>query len=258
LCRTEVNVALIGGALGYHLLKRISPTGNAAAMDGSAYVGKSKLELLLGPRVWDLTRGKTVLDFGCGEGHEAVELAERGAGLVVGLDIRESALSVARANARKAGVADRCRFTTDAAQVRADVIVSTDAFEHFSDPAGVLRAMSAMLAPEGSVLASFGPTWYHPLGGHLFSVFPWAHLIFTERAFIRWRSDFKHDGATRFSEVAGGLNQMTIRRFERLVAASPLRFAEMEPVPIRRLRPVANRLTREWTTATVRCRLVRR
>jgi hypothetical protein len=57
------------------------------------------------------------------------------------------------------------------------------------------------------------------LGGHLFSVFPWAHLIFSEQALIRWRSDFKSDGATRFSEVAGGLNQMTIRRFERLIAA---------------------------------------
>ena len=251
-------MALIGGAFGYHLLRRISPAGNAAALESSAYEGKSKLEVLLGHRVWDLIRRKTVLDFGCGEGHQAVELAQRGARCVVGLDIRESALSVAQANARNAGVADRCTFTTDLAQVRADVIVSIDGFEHFSDPAGVLRAMSGVLAAEGAVLVSFGPTWYHPLGGHLFSVFPWAHLVFTERALIRWRSDFKHDGATRFSEVEGGLNQMTIRRFERLVAASPLRFAEMETVPIRRLKPVANRLTREWATATIRCRLVRR
>jgi SAM-dependent methyltransferase len=250
-------VALIGGTLGYRLLRRISPAGNAAAMDGSAYAGKSKLEVLLGQRVWNAIGGKTVLDFGCGAGHQAVELAQHGAGRVIGLDIRESALSVARANAREAGVADRCTFTTDAGQVQADVIISIDAFEHFSDPARVLQAMSGMLDPQGCVLASFGPTWHHPLGGHLFSVFPWAHLLFTERALIRWRSDFKHDGATRFSEVEGGLNQMTIRRFERLVAASPLRFAEMETVPIRRLGHT-NRLMREWTTATVRCRLVRR
>jgi hypothetical protein len=36
-----------------------------------------------------------------------------------------------------------------------------------------------------------------------------AHLIFKERALIRWRAGFKTDGATRFGEVAAGLNQMT-------------------------------------------------
>ena len=46
--------------------------------------------------------------------------------------------------------------------------------------------MESYLAPGAKVIATFGPTWYHPLGGHLFSVFPWAHLIFTERALLRW------------------------------------------------------------------------
>jgi len=52
---------------------------------------------------------------------------------------------------------------------------------------------------------------------------------------MRWRSEFKTDGATRFQEVAGGLNQMTIHKFEGLVADSPFRIATMELVPIRRL-----------------------
>ena len=104
----------------------------------------------------------------------------------------------------------------------------------------------------------FWPTWYHPLGGHLFSVFPWAHLVFTEASLIRWRSDFKTDGATRFCEAEGGLNQMTIRRFRSIVAESDFKFAEFEPVPIRKLRIIANRVTREFTTAIVRCKLVPR
>ncbi len=70
--------------------------------------------------------------------------------------------------------------------------------------------MASLLKPSGFALVEFGYTWFHPYGGHLFSVFPWAHLIFTEKSLIRWRSDFKTDGATRFQEVAGGLNQMTI------------------------------------------------
>jgi hypothetical protein len=82
--------------------------------------------------------------------------------------------------------------------------------------------------------------------------------VFTEGALIRWRSDFKSDGATKFGEVEGGLNQMTIRRFEALVDGSPFRFAKLDAVPIRKLRPIASRVTRELTTAIVRCRLVPR
>jgi hypothetical protein len=69
------------------------------------------------------------------------------------------------------------------------------------------------------------------------------------------RSRFKQDGATRFAEVEGGLNQMTIGRFRRLVAGSPLRFETFETVPIRRLRVLANPLTREFVTGSVRCSL---
>ena len=61
-----------------------------------------------------------------------------------------------------------------------------------------------------------------------------------------------------FEQVAGGLNQMTIARFERLVAASPFKLAGLECVPIRKLKRFHNRLTREFATAFVRCRLIRR
>jgi SAM-dependent methyltransferase len=250
-------VGIIGGELGYRLLRRISPGGGAGGCDGSVYEGRSKMELLFGSGIWDELRGRVVVDFGCGEGAEAVEVAQRGAARVIGVDLRESVLAAARLRAERAGVADRCRFATDADEL-ADVVLSLDAFEHFADPAGVLRVMRGMLKQTGRVIAVFGPTWYHPLGGHLFSVFPWAHLVFTEQALIRWRSDFKTDGATRFGEVEGGLNQMTIRRFERLVRESDFDLESLEAVPIRRLAWLANPLTREFTTAVVRCRLTPR
>ena len=196
-------------------------------------------------------------DFGCGVGGEAIEMAQRGAARVIGIDILEQSLQAARRAAQDAGVAERCQFVTRTDEP-VDFVVSLDGFEHFSDPEDVLRAMSRMVKPSGRVLLAFGPTWLHPLGGHLFSVFPWAHLIFTEKALIRWRSRFKQDGATRFGEVEGGLNQMTIRRFRRLVARSPLRFETFETVPIRRLRALANPLTREFVTGSVRCSLRRR
>jgi len=250
-------MGLIGGKPGYQLLRWIGSHGQGNSCDGSVYQNRSKIEVLFGSEIWSLLEGKVVLDFGCGEGEQVIEIAKKGAARVVGLDIREDLLTRARKAAEASGVADRCSFAA-ALSEKVDVILSLDAFEHFQDPAGVLREMRKLLKDDGSAIIEFGPTWYHPLGGHLFSVFPWAHLIFTEAALIRWRSDFKTDGATRFSEVEGGLNQMTVRRFEELVAESDFRFGNFECVPIRRLRPLANSLTREFTTAIVRCRLVPR
>lgn len=223
-------------------------------MNGSVYEHRSKLMVLLGEQFLSELRGLSVIDFGCGEGEEAIEMARAGASRVFGLDIRPEVLQRAANRAQEAGVADRCRFGT-ACTERADVVVSIDSFEHFADPAGVLHQMFDLLAPGGRVYASFGPTWYHPLGGHLFSVFPWAHLVFSEAALLRWRSDIRSDGATRFSEVAGGLNQMSIRRFEQIVQRSRFRLDLLEAVPIRKLRPLHSRLTREWTTAIVRAKL---
>jgi len=237
----------------YGFLKWISP-GEPGCMSGDVYKYKIKIRVLLGDKVLDQLRGKVVIDFGCGEGDDAIALAKGYALRVIGLDIRESVLERARQKARQEGVDKVCHFYTSTDE-RADAIVSIDSFEHFSDPASVLMKMSELLKPGGAVFASFGPIWYHPLGGHLFSVFPWAHLIFSEKALIRWRSDLRSDGATRFGEVEGGLNQMTIARFERLVKQSPFVLDFLEAVPIRRLRPVHNRLTREFTTSIVRCKL---
>ena len=250
-------MGIIGGALGYHLLRRISTDGETGYCDGSAYEGVSKVETLLGEKIWQETKDKVVIDFGCGDGEDAVEIAKRSARKVIGVDILEHSLARARQRAAQYGVTSKCTFTTKTDE-KADVILSLDAFEHFDDPAEILRIMRRLSKDDGCVLAAFGPTWYHPLGGHLFSPFPWAHLILTEKSLIRWRSDFKTDGATSFREVEGGLNQMTIRRFQSIVAESDFEFAELEMVPIRKLKHIANRLTREFTTAIVRCKLTPR
>ena len=249
-------MALIGGTFGYWLLRQIANRDTQRA-DEEVSDERVNLEASLGRNIWTLITGNEVIDFGCGTGGAAIEIAQNGARKVLGVDIQDKWLDIARERARQSGVSHLCAFAKTAAEP-ADIIISLDAFEHFADPGEILKLMYAMLKPNGCVLASFGPTWYHPLGGHLFSVFPWAHLIFTERALIRWRSDFKTDGAARFSDVDGGLNQLTIRRFERLVAESPFRLAEFEAVPIRKLRHLANRFTREFMTSVVRCKLVPR
>jgi SAM-dependent methyltransferase len=215
-------------------------------------VGRSKLETLFGPGIWSDVAGRRVLDFGCGDGEETVLLA-RHAREVIGVEIQPPLLERAR---RRAAGLPNCRFASAPDGV-VDRIVSVDGFEHYDDPAGVLRLMASVLEHRGAALVVFGPPWFHPYGGHLFSVFPWAHLLFTEAALMRWRSDFKGDGARRFNEVAGGLNRMTVRRFVQTVRDSALRFASLECVPIRGHHRLA-RLSREAFTAVVRARLVHR
>jgi SAM-dependent methyltransferase len=251
-------MGVVGGRLATRVLTRLSPDGQGGLAQGipSAYQNRSKMEVLLGPTIWDEIGGKTVVDFGCGPGIEVVEMAERGARHVIGLDLRKKWLDEAAELARRHNVADRCTFAqTWDGRTRADVIVSLDAFEHFDDPAEILRIFHEILKPTGSVLVSFGPTWYHPYGGHLYSIFPYAHVVFTEKALVDWRSTLPGKGvAHSFRQT--GINQMTVSRFERLIETSPFRFASFEPVPIRKVRWAANRMLREFTTSIVRCRLV--
>ena len=181
-------------------------------------------------------------------------MALLGAKRVIGLDISEKWLHLAREQAETAGVSALCEFVSRVTSP-VEVIVSVDSFEHFAEPDAVLQTMYSLLAPGGSLFISFGPTWYHPLGGHLFSVFPWAHVVLKEKALLQWRAQFKNDGAKKFNEVEGGLNQMTIRRFEELLERSPFAVERFEQVPIRRLKPLHNQITREFLTAVVRCRL---
>jgi SAM-dependent methyltransferase len=257
MCNTENDFMKIGGDLGYRLLRWLKP-GRELEGQGeprSSYV--PKIKRIVGEGGWQSLRDKTILDFGCGTGVGSIEMAQQGARRVIGLDIRPDVLEVARRSAEEAGVSQICEFS-DSVDEPVDVIVSVDAFEHFDDPAAILGVMNRLLKDDGFVLLSFGPTWYHPYGGHLFSIFPWSHLIFSESAQIRWRSDFKTDGATRFSEVAGGLNQMTINRFLNLIGASPFRCESFRAVPIRPLAWAHNRLTREFTTSIIQGKLVKK
>jgi SAM-dependent methyltransferase len=239
--------------LQYKILRRFWPIDPPAMMNAPAYEGKSKLGTLFDSTLEDV-RGKTVIDFGCGYGLEAIELAQRGAARVIGVDSDLDYLAVARYCAKAAGVSDTIEFSAET-RTQADVILSLDAFEHFADPVAMLQTMHGLLRPGGVLMVCFGPPWYHPLGGHLFSVFPWAHLIFSEAALLRWREDRRLERVDTFLEI--GLNQMTVRRFERLIKASPFEVEFLQAVPVRRVKRFHNRLTREFFTSIVRCKLRR-
>jgi 2-polyprenyl-3-methyl-5-hydroxy-6-metoxy-1,4-benzoquinol methylase len=245
-----LRTGFIGGRLAAAILRLTNPS-KASHCTGAAYRTRSKIDALLGDDAWSHIKGKTVVDFGCGTGGDSVEMARRGAARVIGVDNRQKVLDEAIDKARRAGVGDRCVFTREL-RLQADTVVSLDGFEHYGDPAACLRLMHGMLRPGGRLLLAFGPTWFHPLGGHGFSAFPWAHVLLTEKSLLKWREE----PATRFEDTDGGLNQMTVRRFKKLVAGSDFAVVRFGAIPIRQLRWLANPMTREFTTACVRCELV--
>lgn len=196
------------------------------------------------PDLPDRIRGKRIVDFGCGVGRQAVALALLGAAQVLALDIDQDFLAAGRLLAEEHGVAQRIRFAT--APLRddlgaQDMVVSINSMEHFSAPAAILATMASLLRPGGRLLVSFSPTWYSPWGAHMhyFTRVPWVHLLFPESVVMSVRSRYRDDGARRYEEVRGGLNRMSVNRFERLLAASGLTSVRMEKVGVRGIRAFA-------------------
>ena len=180
--------------------------------------------------------GRSVLDVGCGNGALCIEAARRGATAVVGIDLD---ISAARMLLQDCGqdVAERVAFvegdgTLDALEGRRfDVVVSKDSFEHYSDPESFIHSVLATIAPGGEFIIGFGPLWKSPWGGHIefMTKVPWAHLIFPEHVIMSERRRFRpQEDARRFEDVRGGLNKMTLTRFESIAAGTGLQSVYFE------------------------------
>ena len=234
----------------YALLKELCKREKVALGEDCQTASYSKLDVHIGPGWREYVREQIVLDFGCGYGNEMIQLAKAGARKVYGIEISENQLREARQRLAKAGVTDRCCLLNEAPPEAVDCVFSFDSFEHFDDPAQILRRMHSFLKPGGRVYVSFGPSWFHPLGGHAFSAFPWAHLLLCESALVRWRNLYYPGTSVGFNQ--SGLNRMTIKRFFALCDKSGFTVESRQIVPIRRLALLHNRLTREWTASVVK------
>lgn len=192
------------------------------------------------PRWSTLVTGRAVVDFGCGHGHQSAALLQSGAGRVLCLEISKARLAEARALCDRLGVSSRADFSTEILpQMRGayDLVLSQDAMEHYSDPAGALGAMRSLLKPGGRALITFGPPWFAPYGAHhrFFSPLPWAHLFFGERVMMAARAAFRADGCTRYEDVDGGLNRMSLKKFERLIQESGFRVVSRNYEAVKKL-----------------------
>jgi 2-polyprenyl-3-methyl-5-hydroxy-6-metoxy-1,4-benzoquinol methylase len=92
--------------------------------------------------------GRSVLDVGCGPGHYAITLAQRGAGRVLGIDFAEGMLHLATEHARHLGVANRVEFRkadflTFSAAAPFDYIILMGFMDYMPEPEKVIgKALS--------------------------------------------------------------------------------------------------------------------
>jgi 2-polyprenyl-3-methyl-5-hydroxy-6-metoxy-1,4-benzoquinol methylase len=259
----------LGGRLGFWVLKSLAKrpvkeTAGRQSLKEDLTSGSAKLEQYFGRDIWTQLDGRVVLDFGCGEGEEAIAAARHGAKRVYGIDIRDVSLEIAQKSSRENGVHDTCVFLNGISQDsrvreisdKVEFAYSLDSFEHFSEPKQILDQLYSLLAPGGELYVSFGPPWKHPFGCHMFffNSLPWMHFIFKEETIMAVRAVYRQDGAKRFGEVEGGLNQMTVVRFIRLAENSNFQIEKLRLIPIKGLSwLVRNHSIREYFTSVVQC-----
>jgi SAM-dependent methyltransferase len=114
-----------------------------------------------------LQRGRC-LDVGCGKADLDVVLAKITEMTILGLDISEEALTKARANVKKAGLADRITFIQGDVQKMPletnsfDVVISRGSYPFWKDKDVAMREILRVLKPGGVALIGGGKGFYFP------------------------------------------------------------------------------------------------
>jgi SAM-dependent methyltransferase len=211
--------------------------------------------------------GRVVLDYGCGPGFQAVAARVRcGASSVFGLDSVEGWIPIAQQRAKLAGCEQNVAFGTEIPpqlEGKFDVVLSLSAFEHYRDPAGELQRMRRQLKPDGLILLAFAEPWYSHSGSHFANYtkiplsnrpVPWLNLFFSDRAMLTLRSRFRKDRPQRIEDISGGINRMTIARFERIIGESGMKAERIKFFATRNL-PLVTQLPmlRELFTSAASC-----
>jgi ubiquinone/menaquinone biosynthesis C-methylase UbiE len=144
------------------------------------------------PRLLEELTGKRVLDFGCGYGGKAVELARRLPGsYVIGIDVHQKKIDKGQDFGARKGVAN-CEFrlcTQESVPMpdqSVDAVVCHDVLEHVREPAIVISEMHRVLKKDGKAYIVF-PPYDGPVSHHLdfITSMPGLHWIYPADTVMR-------------------------------------------------------------------------
>lgn len=93
--------------------------------------------------------GQTVLDYGCGPGHDTLLFCQHEAGHVFYYDISPLALEIVDARLEMHGLADHASPVTEGRMPKVDHIHCAGVLHHTEDPLSILKDFRALLKPGG-------------------------------------------------------------------------------------------------------------
>ncbi|CAH2032336.1 class I SAM-dependent methyltransferase [Trichlorobacter ammonificans] len=138
--------------------------------------------------LYENIQGAVALDYCCGNGEVALEMARRGARKVVGIDISEVAIKNAQELAKLQGVDDICEFKvmdaerTEFADGTFDIIHEYGALHHL-DLSAAFAELARILRPEGKLVCTealrHNPLihWYRKRTPHLRTQWEVEHIL---------------------------------------------------------------------------------
>lgn len=107
---------------------------------------------------------KTVLDIGCGSGPYIIEAARRGSSKVVGLDMAQGMLDLAKQRAEAAGCIERCQFVLgmfpqDVPQEKFNYAIVMGVMDYIADPLNFLTVLAQQVT-DRAVLSFPSKHWF--------------------------------------------------------------------------------------------------
>lgn len=220
-------------------------------------------EEYFGQRVADTTRyrelftpfvsfkDKTVLELGCNRGYLLHSFLQHENFTAIGADLVSYYLKDARRD-----YGDIIQFiettptTIPLPANSVDIVFTIDTVEHLSQPKEIFMEVFRVLKPGGQCLVHFNP-WLNPHGSHLEDIiaFPWPHVFFSMDTLLAVAARLYDSPAYKTScyfldnegkkkpnpfvdrESWGTyLNQMTIKKFNRLLKELPFEVTHQERI----------------------------
>jgi SAM-dependent methyltransferase len=198
-----------------------------------------------------LFEGKTVLDLGCNRGYLLHSFLQNASFDAIGADLVPHYLQDAQRNyGNDIKFVQTTPTSIPLESSSIDVVYTIDTIEHLSRPREIFAEVHRLLKPGGVFLVHYNP-WFNPHGSHLEDIitFPWPHVFFSMDTLLnvaaRLYDSPHYQTACYYLDENGKpkpnpyknreswrtyLNQMTIRKFNRLVKETPFRLRHQEQI----------------------------
>jgi SAM-dependent methyltransferase len=171
-------------------------------------------------------KDKDVLDFGCGCGALGLEtVLNRGAKSLTGIDLHSEWIKFANENLEvnysqyKNNVSFfNCDIDSLPENMKYDIIISKEVFEHVDDLASAIKSMKSRLRNGGMIVSGFGPLYNSPMGHHkrFTYQFPFAHIFLNERYLFKKLNEIKMDNKYKNLNDLG-LNGLSFKKYKEIL-----------------------------------------